>query len=77
MFFLLAFIFGLSIINIIYYNRLRKINNQAITTYEANVLFALHIVIAIITGIVMLYFLYRLLGSSKTVYEETRNMFRE
>lgn len=70
-----GFVLGVTIANVVYFNRLRDSNNalvvnnnnnQAITTGEANVMFWVNMILAIIAGIIFLWSIYRLAFSQET-----------
>lgn len=58
-----GFVLGVSIANIVYYNRIKSGTCNAVTSGEANAMFWINIIIAVAVGLVMLWSLWRLLFS--------------
>ena len=64
-FIVLGFIVGVSIANIVYFNRIRTGTCNAVTQGEANIMMWVNIVISIITGLLFIWSLWRLLFSKE------------
>ena len=62
-----GFVIGISIANIVYYNRIRSGTCNAVTQNEANAMFWINIVILVVASLIFLWALWRLLFTRETV----------